>query len=102
MLIFFDIDGTLIPEPVGGIPESAGRAIQIAREKGHICMINTGRSMALVGPDVTGDVEFDGILMGCGTMITFHGETLLHKTFSAKEAEEIICGLRRHRIDAVL
>ena len=33
MLIFFDIDGTLIPEPVGGIPESAGRAIRIAREK---------------------------------------------------------------------
>ena len=102
MLIFFDIDGTLIPELVGEIPESAGRAIQRAREKGHICMINTGRSLALVGPDVTGDVEFDGILMGCGTMITFHGETLLHKTFTTKEAEDIISGLHRHRIDAVL
>ncbi len=102
MLIFFDIDGTLIPEPVGEIPESAGRAIRIAREKGHICMINTGRSLALVGPDVTGDVEFDGILLGCGTMINFRGETLLHKTFTVKEAEEIISGLGKYRIDAVL
>ena len=102
MIIFFDIDGTLIPEPVGGIPESTKEAIRIARKKGHICMINTGRSLALVGPDVTGDVEFDGILLGCGTMIIFRGETLLHKTFAIEEAEEIISGLHRHRIDAVL
>ncbi|MGN0167125.1 MAG: HAD family hydrolase [Acetatifactor sp.] len=102
MLIFFDIDGTLIPKPTSGIPESAGKAIKKARENGHICMINTGRSRALVGPDVTGQVEFDGLLMGCGTMITFRGETLLHRTFTVEQAVRIIEGLRRHRIDAVL
>lgn len=102
MLIFFDIDGTLIPAPTSGIPESAGKAIKRARENGHICMINTGRSRALVGPDVTGQVEFDGLLMGCGTMITFQGETLLHRTFTVEQSVRIIEGLRRYRIDAVL
>lgn len=102
MLIFFDIDGTLLSSPLAGIPESAHSAIQKARANGHICMINTGRSLKLVGPDVTGTTEFDGLAMGCGTMITYRGEVLLHKTFSEKEAARIIDGLHRHGIDACL
>lgn len=102
MLIFFDIDGTLISEPMGGISESTHKAIQKARENGNICMINTGRSLKLVGPEVTGETEFDGLAMGCGTMITYRGEVLLHKTFSKEEAVRIICGLRKRGIDACL
>lgn len=102
MLIFFDIDGTLIGEETHIMPESAKGAIRRARENGHICMINTGRSKKLVGPDITGLVEFDGFVMGCGTMITYRGETLLHKTFLEEEARRIIDGLQRYRIDAVL
>lgn len=102
MLLFFDIDGTLIGEESHTMPETAKRAIQRARENGHICMINTGRSKTLVGPDITGLVEFDGYAMGCGTMITYRGETLLHKTFDEQLAMRIIDGLRRHQIDAVL
>lgn len=102
MLIFFDIDGTLISEPMEGISESTHKAIQIARANGHICMINTGRSLKLVGPEVTGKTEFDGLALGCGTMITYRGEVLLHRTFSGGEAARIIRGLRKHRIDACL
>lgn len=102
MLIFFDIDGTLISEPMGGISESTHKAIQKARKSGHICMINTGRSLKLVGPEVTGETEFDGLAMGCGTMITYRGEVLLHKTFSEEEAVRIICGLHKHGVDACL
>lgn len=102
MIIFFDIDGTLISDPRGRLPQSAIDAIKRARENGHICMINTGRSQALVGENITGDVEFDGILMGCGTMINYHGETIMHQTFSAEEARAIINGLHKYGIDAVL
>lgn len=102
MLIFFDIDGTLIGEESHTMPDSAGRAIQKARENGHICMINTGRSKKLVGPDITGLTEFDGLVMGCGTMITYRGKTLLHKSFDKQLSARIIKGLRRLRIDAVL
>lgn len=102
MLIFFDIDGTLIGEKSQVMLESAKEAIQKARANGHICMINTGRSLKLVGPDVTGLTEFDGLALGCGTRIIYHGETLLHKTFSEEEGRRIIAGLRRYGIDACL
>lgn len=102
MLIFFDIDGTLLSEPERSIEVSAHNAIQKARAKGHICMINTGRSLKLVGPEVTGETEFDGLALGCGTMIIYRGEVLLHETFSEEEARRIIEGLRRYGIDACL
>lgn len=102
MLIFFDIDGTLIGGDSQIIPESARKAIQEARQRGHICMINTGRSQKLVGEDLTGQTEFDGRIMGCGTMIVYHGEILLHKSFSREESRRIIDGLRRYEIDACL
>ncbi|MCM1026555.1 MAG: Cof-type HAD-IIB family hydrolase [Roseburia sp.] len=102
MLIFFDIDGTLIGGDSTIIPESAREAIQEARQRGHICMINTGRSLKLVGEELTGQTEFDGLILGCGTMIVYHGETLLHRSFSTEESRRIIEGLRRFEIDACL
>ena len=102
MLIFFDIDGTLLVNPFDPMPESTIRAIEAARANGHTCMINTGRSLKLVGEEITGQTEFDGLLLGCGTMITYRGEVLLHKTFTAEAAEQIITGLREQGIDAVL
>lgn len=102
MLIFFDIDGTLLINPFDPMPESTICAIEQARANGHICMINTGRSLKLVGEDITGQTEFDGLLLGCGTMITYHGDVLLHRTFTVEEANRIIAGLRKYGIDAVL
>lgn len=101
MLIFFDIDGTLIDEKLQ-MPESARQAISRARANGHICMINTGRTKRLVGQDITGPADFDGLLLGCGTMITYLRDTLFHKTFSAEQSLRIEEGLRRHGIDALL
>lgn len=102
MLIFFDIDGTLIGEQSRVMLESTKEAIQAARKNGHICMINTGRSRKLVVPEVTRLTEFDGLLLGCGTMVEYHGEVLLHKTFAVSEGERIIARLRKNRVDAVL
>lgn len=102
MLIFFDIDGTLIDEREHKMPESARRAISRARENGHICMINTGRTKRLVGNDITGLAGFDGLLLGCGTMVTYREETLFHKTFSEGQSVRIQEGLRRNGIDALL
>ena len=65
--------------------ESTKEAIRIARANGHICMINTGRTKRLVGENLTGQVEFDGLLLGCGTEIEYHGKQLMHKTFSMED-----------------
>lgn len=102
MLIFFDIDGTLVGEDGRVIPESAKAAVQRARAGGHICMINTGRTLTLVGTDLTEQTEFDGLVMGCGTMVVYRGKTLMHETFSPEYASRIIDGLHRYEIDACL
>ena len=102
MLIFFDIDGTLLGEWSHVLPESAARAIAVARQNGHICAVNTGRTKKLVEPDIAKLQQFDAFLMGCGTMITYKDKELFHKTFSEAESEEIIYALNRYGIDAVL
>lgn len=101
-IIFFDIDGTLIDEKTKIMLHSTREAIRIARANGHICMINTGRTKRLVGKGITDLVEFDGLLMGCGTMIEYRGETLLHKTLTYDQSVRIMEALKRYRIDALL
>lgn len=101
-IIFFDIDGTIIGEDSKTMLKSTKEAILTARKNGHICMINTGRTQKLVGRDITGLVEFDGYLYGCGTMVVYHDKVLLHETISVKLAEKIIAALRKYKIDAVL
>lgn len=102
MLIFFDIDGTLLGEWSHIMPESAARAIAAARRNGHICAVNTGRTRKLMEPDLEKLQGFDAYLMGCGTMITLHDRVLFHTTFTETESEEIIDALYRFEIDAVL
>lgn len=101
-IIFFDIDGTLIGEGTQLMSESTKSAIRTARKNGHICVINTGRTQNLTGRSITGQVEFDGFLMGCGTMAVYHNEILMHHTFSEELSLRIIDGLERYGIDAVL
>ena len=103
-LLFFDIDGTLIGDRAHGhrMPESTGKAIELARQNGHVCMVNTGRTDRLVRNWLPDLLEFDGYLMGCGTMIVYGDDVLLHHTFDARTAERIIDGLDRYHIDALL
>lgn len=101
-LIFFDIDGTLIDEKTKIMLHSTREAIRIARANGHICMINTGRTKRLVGKGITDRAEFDGLLMGCGTMIEYHGEVLFHKTLTYEQSVRILEALKKYRIDALL
>lgn len=100
-IIFFDIDGTLIGGGTEIMSESTRKAINIARENGNLCFINTGRCHCMVDERLTSQVEFDGFLMGCGTEIICHNETLVHRCFSEKLAQRIIDGLNRYEIDVV-
>ncbi len=102
MIIFFDIDGTLISGGSQLMSESTKAAIRKARENGHICVINTGRTKKIVGPEITDQAEFDGYLLGCGTMAVYRGKVLMHYTFPMELSLRIMEGLKRHGIDAIL
>ena len=100
-LLFFDIDGTLIADH-RSMPPSTPLAIKRAQENGHLCIVNTGRTAAIVLDWLPAMAPFDGYLCGCGTQIFFQGQELLHHTFTREETINIIDGLNKYKIDAIL
>ena len=79
-IMFFDIDGTLIPEiPGAGVPHSALRALELARRAGNLLFVNTGRPACNVDGDVR-SLGFDGYVCGCGTDIFCGGREIFYQT----------------------
>ncbi|MDO5410405.1 MAG: Cof-type HAD-IIB family hydrolase [Lachnospiraceae bacterium] len=99
--LFFDIDGTILSEKTGQIPESAVRAIKAARENGHLTFINTGRTRACV-PSKVQNVGFDGILCGCGTEIVYHGESVMHQGLSKEFCVQIAEAVQKAGVASIL
>lgn len=61
-LIFFDIDGTLVPFNHNELPESTRRSLLKLRENGVKIFIATGKSLAQLSNTKVMDVPFDGYL----------------------------------------
>lgn len=76
-LLFFDVDGTLLAGGYDGyVPESAIKALQMAQANGHLCFVNSGRTRRFVPKEIKA-FPFDGYVLGVGTEIILHDETLL-------------------------
>jgi len=86
--LFFDIDGTLLDTVSRTVPESANRAIAIARECGHLVFVNTGRSNSELR-EIKTMVDPDGWLCGCGTYLEIGGEVVYHRIMPPEQAERI-------------
>ena len=99
--LFFDIDGTILSEITNEVPESAVRAIQSAREAGHLTFINTGRTKACV-PLRIRNVGFDGMLCGCGTEIVYQGKSLSHDGLSKDFCVQIARAVKEAGVGAIL
>lgn len=100
--IFFDIDGTIVPEDKGNyIPESTIEAIQMAKKNGHYVFVNTGRTIAAVDQFIK-DVAFDGFVCGCGTNIYFHGQELLEKELGHEFSVRLRDDLLACKVDGIL
>lgn len=99
-LVFFDVDGTLLDEQKQ-IPASAVAAIRQLRKNGHKAFLNTGRTRAGLHPHIL-DVQFDGIIAGCGTWIEYQGQLLLNKTIDPEILGQILPVLESSSIDVWL
>lgn len=82
--LFFDVDGTLLSEKTHQVPESALRAVQRARELGHMVFVNSGRVTCILN-GIREMIELDGYLCGCGTQLIVHGETVFEYRLSEEE-----------------
>lgn len=74
MVLFFDIDGTLITFQ-GEMPESAKRALRQAKENGHSIVICSGRPVHRIPPEVI-DIGFDGFVAAAGAHVESAGKTI--------------------------
>ena len=102
-IIFFDIDGTIVTVGQQGriIPQSTIRALHLLQKNGHLCFINSGRSMAEIGPEII-DLGFDGYICGCGTYITHKDKVLLHKTIPFSLGNELIQDFTKWNLEWIL
>ena len=100
-VLFFDIDGTLIATHQRMAPSTAA-AIRLAQENGHLCIVNTGRTAAIVLDWLPALAPFDGYLCGCGTHVFFRGQELMHHVLTREQSIRVINGLEKYRIDAIL
>ena len=101
MILFFDIDGTLW-DYNNVIREKTIYAIRKARENGHKCFINTGRSRAFVTSEKLLSIGFDGIVSACGTRIEYDGETIFSRLIPKDEAVRTVETVRKYGFRPIL
>nr|WP_297934095.1 HAD family hydrolase [uncultured Lachnoclostridium sp.] len=99
--IFFDIDGTIVPEDKGGIPDSTIEAIRLAKKNGHYTFINTGRTYIAIDQFIK-DISFDGFVCGCGTNIYLHGQEIMKQELGHQKSIQIVEDLLAYNIDGIL
>lgn len=87
MLLFFDIDGTIFDDE-RNLPDSVLPAMEAAHGNGHRLIINTGRTLCNMDHRLDG-FPLDGWIMGCGTRIIYHGETLQSKEYDPESSQKL-------------
>lgn len=99
-IIFLDVDGTLVDYD-NRIPESAVKAIRLAREKGHKVYVCTGRSRAEMQPEIW-DIGIDGMIGGNGSYVEDNEEVVMHQLISKEEARHIVDWLHSRGLEFYL
>lgn len=98
-IVFFDIDGTIYRygEP---IPSDTLDAIKKLKENGHIAIICTGRTKAMIFPEIL-EIGFDGIIAGAGTYVEFESKILDEYRMNEELAIEVINVMKESNIMAI-
>ena len=86
-IIFLDIDGTLYSTKIGRIPDSAEKAIQLARKNGHKIFLCTGRSLSEIQKYLNYDV--DGFILGAGGMVYADGKRIYDHPIAQRDVSRI-------------
>ena len=98
-LLFFDIDGTLFDDR-RRLPPSVLPAFRKARENGCLLFLNTGRT--LCNMDIRLDaLPLDGCVLGCGTRVILHGQTLKALEFTPADSARLRKEVLSQRIPLV-
>lgn len=97
MVVFFDIDGTIVDDRTQIIPPSAVRAVEELGRRGHLAVVNTGRPFGHIDPRVR-DMAFGAWVCGCGMELYFRGTCLRRRMPDRALCREVVrlvreCGM---------
>lgn len=98
-IVFFDIDGTIYLYGKS-VPDDTKEAIRKLRRNGHLAVICTGRTKAMIFPEIY-NAGFDGIIAGAGTYVEFEGKVLHEFNLPKDIIKEIIGVMKSNGIMAI-
>lgn len=99
-IILIDVDGTLL-DYENNLPDSAVKAIRLARARGHRVYICTGRSKAEVYENIW-DIGLDGMIGGNGSYIENDGEVIMHQLIDETTCREVVDWLHEQDLEFYL
>ncbi len=102
-IIFFDIDGTLVPgiSDMEYVPKSTIEAIQRTRAKGNLVYLCTGRSQSEIY-DFILDIGIDGVIGAGGCYILVGDEMLFYKCISGNAVRHMVDYFENNNFDYYL
>lgn len=98
-IVFFDIDGTIYSFKTG-IPDDTVSAIKQLKKNGHIPVICTGRTRAMIYDEFI-DVGFEHLIAGAGTYIECDGREIFLVELGADKAGELAEGFIKYGFSPV-
>lgn len=100
MVIFFDIDGTLVDEKTQILPQSACDAIHALVARGHIPVVNTGRPYSHLDPRIRA-LPFAGWICAGGQEILLQDKWLKKEAIPEQWLPDVIRQVRAHGLQVV-
>ena len=100
MVIFFDIDGTLVDDATQIIPQSTVEALHTLVEKGHVPVVNTGRPYSHIDQRIR-ELPFAGWICAGGQEVQLRGQWLKKQTVPAEWMPAIIDLVRENNLQVV-
>lgn len=87
-ILFIDIDGTLV-DYENRLPDSAVKAIRMARAAGHKVYLCSGRSKAENKQEIW-DIGIDGYIGGNGSYVEDDGQVVMHQLITPEQCRHIV------------
>lgn len=101
--VFFDIDGTLLPETKPEVPESTMKAIRRLKEKGILIFAATGRHMLEIEDLPLEEIPFDGYVLLNGQLCTDKdGNLISDYEISGPDAETMLQIFREKELPVMI
>ena len=94
--IFLDIDGTLTEPGSNTPPDSALKAVKMARQKGNYVFLCTGRNRGMLKPLL--QYGFDGFVGSAGGYVECQGKLIFGCPMESEQREKVFSVLERNGI----